>query len=381
MPRRVLMQRETDTFNLVEVAAQSEHALQEIMKANPQLIPSDDLGMDGELVVVGRETTLASGSIDLLCLARSGDLVLIEFKTGPQNPDFRHALAQVIDYGSDLWGTSVEDFDRGVVQRYLSGGHCDPQYKGVADLDELIGRSGWELSESQREALGARLSDVLKVGDFTFVVAAQRFTAGMSTSLDYLNTTMRRGRFYLVEVVRLQGQDLVAHAAQVVSSPPKAAGSGGSTVASQANESDFLDRIESDAYRDAMKDIFATCRKLGLTLAWGAKGTSIRIETPDRSEPLSIGWAFLEGDHWYGARHLTFGVDEASLQENPSVRPHVLAFVERVTQIPGATPVQSKLRAYSIEPAGVPRAKGPIVAALEELVDQVQARGNEGDER
>lgn len=378
MPRRVLMQRETETFNLVEVTAQSEHALQEITKANPQLIPSDDLGLDGELVVVGRETTLASGSIDLLCLARSGDLVLIEFKTGPQNPDFRHALAQVIDYGSDLWGTSLEDFDRGVVQRYLSGGHCDTQYKGVADLDELIGRSGWELSESQREALGARLSDVLKVGDFTFAVAAQRFTSGMSTSLDYLNTTMRRGRFYLVEVVRLQGQDLVAHAAQVVSSPPKAAGSGGSTVASQANESDFLDRIESDAYRDAMKDIFAACRKLGLTLAWGAKGTSIRIETPDRSEPLSIGWAFLEGDQWYGARHLTLGVDEASLQENPSVRPHVLDFVERVQKIPRATPVQSKLRAYTFEPAVVTGAQDLIVAALEELVDQVQEQGSEG---
>ncbi|MGI8949654.1 MAG: hypothetical protein ACR2FV_17095 [Ornithinimicrobium sp.] len=374
------MQRETDTFNLVEVAAPSEHALQEVMKANPQLIPSDDLGLDGELVVVGRETTLASGAIDLLCLAQSGDLVLIEFKTGPQNPDFRHALAQVIDYGSDLWRRSVDDFDRGVVQRYLSSGHCDPDYKGVTDLDGLIGRSSWVVSESEREALGARLAEVLETGDFVFVVAAQRFTSGMSTSLDYLNSTMRRGRFYLVEVVRLQGHDLVAHAARVVASPPKVTGSSGSSVASQANESDFLDRIESDVYRDAIKDIFATCRTLGLTLAWGAKGTSIRIETPDRSERLSIGWAFLEGDQWYGARHLTFGVDEASLQENPSVRPHVLAFVERVQQIPAATPVQSKLRAHIFEPAVVPGAKDSIVAALEELVDEVQAQGN-GRER
>jgi len=49
----------------------------------------------------------------LLCLASSGDVVLVEFKTGPQNPDFRHALAQLIDYGSDLWRLSVDDFDRG----------------------------------------------------------------------------------------------------------------------------------------------------------------------------------------------------------------------------------------------------------------------------
>src|SRR5215207_7308425 len=96
------------------------------MKEQVQLIPSDDLGLDGDLLVLGRETALASGRIDLLCLARSGDLVLIEFKTGPQNPDFRHALAQLIDYGSDLWRLSPEDFDHGVAQRYFAGPHCPP---------------------------------------------------------------------------------------------------------------------------------------------------------------------------------------------------------------------------------------------------------------
>jgi RecB family endonuclease NucS len=52
-----------------------------------------DLGLPGDLLVVGRETRVASGAIDLLCLSRSGELVIIEFKTGPQNSDFRHALA------------------------------------------------------------------------------------------------------------------------------------------------------------------------------------------------------------------------------------------------------------------------------------------------
>jgi hypothetical protein len=85
------MQTPTSTFNLVEIPAASEHDLQEVVKSNPQLVPAQDLGLDGDLLVVGRETTLASGSIDLLCLSRTGELVLIEFKTGPQNPDFRHA--------------------------------------------------------------------------------------------------------------------------------------------------------------------------------------------------------------------------------------------------------------------------------------------------
>ena len=103
MPRRVLVTRSEQSFDLIEAPAPSEHHLQEVVKTSPQLIPADDLGLDGDLLVVGRETSLASGYIDLLCLARSGDLVLVEFKTGPQNPDFRHALAQAIDYGGSSY--------------------------------------------------------------------------------------------------------------------------------------------------------------------------------------------------------------------------------------------------------------------------------------
>ena len=140
MPRRVLVTRSEQSFDLIEAPAPSEHHLQEVVKTSPQLIPADDLGLDGDLLVVGRETSLASGYIDLLCLARSGDLVLVEFKTGPQNPDFRHALAQAIDYGSDLWRLSVEDFDRGVVQRYLAGGRVDAAFRGARTLSEAIER-------------------------------------------------------------------------------------------------------------------------------------------------------------------------------------------------------------------------------------------------
>jgi hypothetical protein len=142
---------------------------------------------------------------------------------------------------------------------------------------------------------------------------------------------------------------------------------------SQASEIDFLDRIASDAYREAMKDVFSTCATLGLTVYWGTKGASIRISTTDRSEPLSIGWAFLEGDQWNGARHLSLGVDQSSLQQTPSVKPAVLAFVDRVKAITGAKPVQTKLDAYTFDPDAVPVAKEAIIGALEALVEAAQS--------
>ncbi len=374
MPRRVLMQRDGDTFDLVEVPAPNEHHLQEIMQSQPQLIPSDDLGLDGDLLVVGRETALASGFIDLLCLARSGDVVLIEFKTGPQNPDFRHALAQLIDYGSDLWRLSLEDFDRGVVQRYLAGGHCTPSFVGAGDLAGAIARTNWNLTDEERSSLEGRLSDVLSTGDFHYVVAAQRFTSAMQTSLEYMNATMRFGRFFLVEIVQLAGADLTAHAAQVVAAPPKRGVTGaGGAAASQADEAALMAGTADEAYRNALRDVLAACTTLGLEVKWRSVGASIRIQTPDRRQPLSIGWVLPEGKHWQGARFVSFGVDPWSLNNTPSVEAIVNNFTESLSRISGAQPISGKLTAFSFGPSVLPAVYRDIIAVLETFTQELTA--------
>ena len=105
---------------LTEVVADDEQMLQERLKLHPELIPVDEFGWSSPLMVVGRETRLPSGAIDLVGIAPSGEILLAEFKTGPQNPDFRAALAQAIDYGSDLWGMTYDEFEATVVRRWGS---------------------------------------------------------------------------------------------------------------------------------------------------------------------------------------------------------------------------------------------------------------------
>ncbi len=153
MTRKILVVSNTGgPVDFIEVPASNEHELQDIMLNHPQLVPAKDLGLDDDLLVVGRETTLASGFIDLLCLSRSGEVVIIEFKTGPKNPDFRHALAQVIDYGSDLWRLSDwKEFDQGVVHRYLNGPRVDVAYKSCHDLRGAA-TMAWALDEQEWEA-------------------------------------------------------------------------------------------------------------------------------------------------------------------------------------------------------------------------------------
>ena len=376
MPRRVLINQGGKTFDLLEVPAPNEHHLQEIMKNEPQLIPSDDLGLDGDLLVVGRETALASGYIDLLCLSRSGDVVLIEFKTGPQNPDFRHALAQLIDYGSDLWRLSLEEFDRGVVQRFLAGSHSTKSFVGARDLSEAIARTNWNLTEDEKSALDARLTEVLETGDFHYVVSAQRFTTTMQTSLEYMNATMRFGRFYLVEIVQLQGGELTAHAAQVVAAPAKRTAPGQVSNRGVANEAVVLAGISDESYRDAIQDVLAACTALGLEVKWRSVGASIRFKTPDRNQPLTIGWLLPAGSQWYGARFLTFGVDPGSLALTPSVATAVLRFTARLAELPGAVAVQTNLDAFTFGPESLPTVLHKLIEVLEQLVlDVAESEG------
>lgn len=372
MPRRIWINNGQDSYDLVEVKAASEHDLQEVIKLQPQLIPAEDLGLDGDLLVVGRETSLGSGAVDLLCLASSGDLVIVEFKTGPQNPDFRHALAQVIDYGSDLWQIGyVNDFDQGVVQRYLASPHVDPRFRGCTDLASAVKLTDWGLDDTGWEALVERLGEVLSSGDFHFVVAAQRFTPAMEASRDYLNATMKVGSFHLVQVIRLEGRQVQAYSAQVVPGVASSKAINRTGPSTLTNETAFLDRIEDPDYREAMSDLLAAVQSLGLQLAWGTKGASIRLRTPDRTEPLSIGWVFVGSDSWFTARHVTLGADDMSLKSTPSVADAIERYREHARAITGARPAAGSLDAYVFEPGVFPTVKSEVIQTIEALVKEV----------
>jgi hypothetical protein len=124
MPRKVLLVTTDETPLLDEVLADDEAQLQEKLMMNPSLLPLEELELDGPMMVVGRETSLPSGQVDLVGLAKSGDLLIVEFKTGPQNSDFRHALAQLLDYGAHFWRMSLETFENSVARTYFLSNRC-----------------------------------------------------------------------------------------------------------------------------------------------------------------------------------------------------------------------------------------------------------------
>jgi len=359
---------------LEEVAAADEAQLQELVKSNPGLLPIEEFGMTGPLMVVGKETSLPSGAVDLVALARSGELLVIEFKTGPQNSDFRHALAQLLDYGSDLWRMTYEDFESTVPVRYFASDHCaGSPVHGFKSLQRAMAEIWTDLSDEEVAAIRDRLSQQLKEGFFHYVLAAQRFTPTMERAMDYLNSTMRGPRFYAVEVVRFQGDSVSAFESRTVLKPTRGTGGGGPTQ--YTNEEEFFEGIQDEAYRSALRQLLEACRGLGLRFEWGSLGVSIRLPTTDRPEPLTIAWIFPPGRAgWMSLTDVTCGFDQWSADRHPSTPAALKQYLASIRTIKGVEDVKPKsLRgtAYRIPPSVLVSLRTEVTEILAKLVINV----------
>ena len=89
--------QQVDT-SLIDAGRTEANDLEAWIASNPSIIGQD-------LVVIGRQVQTFSGPLDLLAIDRAGNLVVVELKRDKLP---REALAQAIDYASDLSSWSVE---------------------------------------------------------------------------------------------------------------------------------------------------------------------------------------------------------------------------------------------------------------------------------
>jgi len=90
MKRKALL-KDGDKFVMLEESDfRAETALQEALKRNSEVIPVADLELN-EVIVVGRETTLPVGAIDLLLVDADGRIIILETKLS-RNPELRRQV-------------------------------------------------------------------------------------------------------------------------------------------------------------------------------------------------------------------------------------------------------------------------------------------------
>jgi hypothetical protein len=358
MAHKLVIELPDGSWKLLEqVPAEHELQLQEQLKRQPELLPLEELGLVGPALVVGRESSLDSGRVDLVLLGNGGELAVVEFKTGPQNPDFRECLAQLLDYGSDLWGMTLEEFEARVAQRYFRGPHCPPgSVLPGASLDDAVVKM-WGPAVDDAVDWRERLQAQLRDGSFHYIAVAQHFTPPVLRTLRYLNATMKSSRFSAVELVRFSGGDHGAFEARVVAAAELRPSARGSAKTALAGADDLCAAILDDEYRHHLQDLFeALARFDGLTVFWGTTGCSLRVAVPGRG-PLSIGWIFPPGSpRWMGLTDVTLGwyEDANGVVVSESGRAGLEVYLQTLGVLAGVVkPKSSAIRGWTFPPAAV----------------------------
>jgi hypothetical protein len=194
-----------------------EQFLQKYVVECPEVLPLDELSEDLRLVVLAKEVSTGSGSIDAVAIDQSGDLYLIETKLF-RNTDKRRVVAQVLDYAAAIWSSqgSERSFRRELER-------AAAKTFGVQRIELALGLSSIEEAENL-----LRLADeAIQNGRFHLVVLMDQLDDRLkdlisfineNSNFDVLGVEMEFYRFDVHDVIipRLHG----AVARKIVPSPP-----------------------------------------------------------------------------------------------------------------------------------------------------------------
>ncbi|MCH7843146.1 MAG: hypothetical protein IID01_10315 [Chloroflexi bacterium] len=358
---------------LIETLADSEAELELFLKENPDLFPIEELDLPGPMMVVAVQAQVPSGAVDMVGLARTGDVIVLEFKTGPQNPDFRNVLAQLLDYGSHIWNMSFERFETSVAKTYFSSDRCqDSVLKGKASLVDAATEFWDGFSEEDASGFENTLSARLQTGAFHYAVVAQRITKEIQQTIEYLNGAMVSARFFGVEVVKFAGAEETAYEARTVVKPSlkRITKSSGTPV----NRMQFLEELIDDDYRQAMANLFDHFEQQGLRFEWGSTGTSVRYYKSGMSVPISIVWAFPPGRRGWGSFvDLTLGYDSLSVEVTEPVKSVLENFANRASKILGSRLIKNgSASGHHFAPEVVVASENEIQLAVADVVEQLR---------
>lgn len=245
-----------------------EDYLQAYIKNNPQTIPVDEIEEDARLLILAREFPTISGPVDAIGIDQDGSIYIVETKLA-RNPDKRHVLAQVLDYGAALWRT----------------------YENVDEFIERLERStvadtGLTLGDTVRDFFGEDVDDVaavlqavrqkLSAGDFRFVVLMDHIEDRLKNLISFVN---RNSQFtiygvelefyqfdsYEILIPKLYGAEVTKEV-----SVPRTGG-----VKQKWNETSFFAKAESKLSAEAvegLRRLYEFSAKCG-TVKWNTNQT------------------------------------------------------------------------------------------------------------
>lgn len=192
MPDYILIQSADGAWQrAAESALPDEATLQTLIRDHPEVLPFDDLGDTvPPLLVVGRETALATGYADVVAVDPDGLVTIIEAKLD-RNPEVkRKVVAQVLGYAASLWGFDYERFELDVAQKYFRGPSCHSSTLRDVALDDAMATFVAERGLAEgwgKLAFREALAENLRAGRFRLVIVVDKVNDELRRIVEYLN--------------------------------------------------------------------------------------------------------------------------------------------------------------------------------------------------
>lgn len=278
MPDYILIQDPDGAWQrAAESALPDEATLQRLLRDHPEVLPLDHLGSNvPPLLVVGRETALATGYADVVAVDPAGLVTIIEAKLD-RNPEVkRKVVAQVLGYAASLWGYEYEQFELDVARKYFAGPDCQtPELRGMSLGDAMTrfieGRGlsdGWDQRQF-RDNLAANL----RAGRFRLVIVVDKVNDELRRIVEYLNASTQPSfqilcaelRYFATANARLLVPTLIG-------APSASAVAAAKRNSHQWDEGSFLAEIERSqgrASRDVAGRLLDWAKKSVDRISWG----------------------------------------------------------------------------------------------------------------
>jgi hypothetical protein len=297
MSRYVLVRHDGQEHLLLESAFPTEANLHDAFANHPELFPTEELNC-GQVLVAGREVKFESGKADLVCLDEGGQIIIVEFKKGIENPDSRHVVAQMLDYGAHLWKMSFDDFETTIALPYLQK-HWKSSSPVPSSLREAaLLTFDLESNEGGVEKFASELTRHLSDGSFLYIVVARTFPSGLGKVLAYLGE-VSRVQAAAVAVDYFQEGDrqilvprvVVAASGEGPKPPPP----------SKTNPARFLAEVGTDT-ASWWESLLNFLESLPGRFYWGEKGFSYRIVWGGKQ--YSVLWGYPRTVWWLKDKNL-----------------------------------------------------------------------------
>ena len=177
----------------------NEAWLQEILAANPSLIPASEFGVEySPMVCIGREVPVGSGEtqgyIDNLYISPNGVITIVETKLFRNQESRRTVVAQIIDYAKELQKWDCEKLNQ------VAGDYFYKTEEQKSRIIDIMVRNGL-LSPSDESKLNDNINANLKQASFLLLIVGDGIRTGVQQLADFLNEyTSMRFNLGLVEV-------------------------------------------------------------------------------------------------------------------------------------------------------------------------------------